>query len=225
MTHHALRNDLSFCRVGDQLVFLDINNDRYFCLPQAMEEALAAYLEGEGRSDLDISGLITRNILVDHKDSKIGSPTSIQPAARSAMEAPTSAEELRPSELLEVLAIVLHTQLQLKASPLRDVLEDLTANRCIQTAQAAPPTALVECRLTDAAAVYRRARLYVPVEMRCLLDSIAMARFLRRRELDVHVVFGVALDPFSAHCWVQAADLVLNDTVGNVSSHTPIRIV
>ncbi|WP_258078244.1 lasso peptide biosynthesis B2 protein [Xanthomonas arboricola] len=119
---------------------------------------------------------------------------------------------------------MLSTRLALKRNPLGRVLGSLSAaaqGRGMQQRSLAE----LEQRLTDAASVFRRARVWVPVEMRCLLDSVALARFLRRRQLDAQVVFGVALDPFSAHCWVQTGDLVLNDTVGNVHAHTPIRVV
>lgn len=222
MTHYALHDGLSFCRVGEHLVFLDIDNDRYFRLPQAMEQALVAHLDGNGPAGLDISGLIASNILVDTPG--IEERPSIKPVARSAMEVPPSPRRLRPSELLEIFAIVLYTQFQLKSSTLRAVLAGLASGRR-SSACAMLPSESAEHRLSEVAAAYRRARPYVPLQMRCLLDSVAMARFLRRRRLDAHVVFGVALDPFSAHCWVQAGDLVLNDTVGNVISHTPIRVV
>jgi hypothetical protein len=225
MTHYAVRDDLSFCRVDGRFVFLDVNNDRYFRLPDSMERALARYLEGNGTSNLDISGLIERNILVDQPGTATGGRRSIKPAVRSAMEAPLPPQKLRPSALLEVLAIVLRTRVALKLSTLKNVLDGLGADRQIQPAQDMQHAASLERQLSDAAAVYRHARLYVPVDMCCLLDSVALARFLRRRQLHAHVVFGVALDPFSAHCWVQANDLVLNDTVGNVNSHTPIRVV
>jgi len=38
-------------------------------------------------------------------------------------------------------------------------------------------------------------------------------------------VFGVKLNPFSAHCWVQAGDIVLNDAIDHVTIHTPILVV
>jgi hypothetical protein len=38
-------------------------------------------------------------------------------------------------------------------------------------------------------------------------------------------VFGVNADPFEAHCWVQAGNVVLNDTVAWVSGFTPIMVV
>lgn len=225
MARYTVRDDLSFCRVGEQFVFLDIGNDRYFRLPKLLERALARHMDGDGISDMDISGLVEQNVLVDQPRSTIFDPESVEPALRSAMEAPPARQKLRAFELMEVIAIVLHTRLELKLFALKHVLHGLVRDGHIKPAQATAPTALFERRLSDAAALYRLARLYVPVDMCCLLDSVAMAKFLRRRQLYAHIVFGVALDPFSAHCWVQAGDLVLNDTVGNVNSHTPIRVV
>lgn len=224
MTHYAVRDDLSFCRIGERFVFLDIDSDRYFRLPDSMERTLADYLDGNRTSTPEIRRLIERKILVDATGTATGSRKDIKPVTRSAMEAPHSTKEPRLSDLLEVLAIVLHTRVALKLLPIKVVLNGLVANQPTRPAQITLPAVLAR-QLSAASAVYRRARLYVPVDMCCLLDSIAMAKFLRRRKLRTHVVFGVALDPFSAHCWVQADDLVLNDSVGNVNSHTPIRVV
>jgi hypothetical protein len=225
MTRYVVRDDLSFCKVDEHFVFLDIDNDRYFSLPHPMEPILASYLEGNRTPDLDISGLIERHILVDQRSAAMGSRRGIKPAARSAMESHIPEKKLRPFDLLEVLAIVLRTRLELKLFTLKHVLDGLCAHGRFPVEQITPLAALSAQRLADAAALFRHARLYVPVDMRCLLDSICMAKFLRRRRLHAHVVFGVALDPFSAHCWVQLDDYVLNDTVGNVHSHTPIRVV
>ncbi|MNN96111.1 hypothetical protein D3C81_2150420 [compost metagenome] len=52
-----------------------------------------------------------------------------------------------------------------------------------------------------------------------------MAKFLARRGLHADVVFGVIGDPFSAHCWLQAGTLVLNDSIGNIDTYTPIRAI
>jgi len=225
MTCYVLRDDLSYCRVGERLVFLDIGNDRYFQFPYPMEQALAAYLEEGECSASVISQLVERHILVEAKPT-IDSNPSIQPVARSAMETTLPPRNLHTSELMEVFAIVLTTRMKLKVSTLKNILDDLEADRHFQITEG---TSLAELPgkqyLIDAAAVFRHARLYVPVEMCCLLDSIAMTKFLLRRQIHSHVVFGIALDPFSAHCWVQVGDLVLNDTVGNASSHTPIRVV
>ena len=225
MTHYIVRDDLSYCQVDEHFVFLDIDNDRYFSLPYSMERALASYLEENRTPELDIGGLIERGILVDQRSAPTGNRASTKHAARSAMEADIPAQKLRPFVLLEVLAIVLRTRLELKLFTLKHVLDGLGTRRRLPVTQITPLATILEHKLSNAAAIFRHARLYVPVDMQCLLDSIAMAKFLRRRRLHAHVVFGVALDPFSAHCWVQLDDYVLNDTVGNVNSHTPIRVV
>jgi len=225
MTRYVLRDDLSYCRIDGRLVFLDIGNDRYFQLPQSMAQTLTAYLDGAECAQPAISALVERALLVERKDAAIGRPPNIEPAVRSVVEAPQPLMRLRAVELIEVSAIVLRTRTALKLSTLKRTLATLAADRHLRTTHAEPPSYLSESRLTDATAIFRRARIYVPIEMRCLLDTIAMTRFLLKRGIHAHIVFGIALDPFSAHCWVQVGDLVLNDTVGNVASHTPIRVV
>ena len=232
MNTYVLREDLSFCDAGGRLVFLDIASDRYLRLPPALEATLVAYLSAEPPAALDLTELVERKILVDRPSgSRSNSTPSTEAPRRSAMENPFHVRPVRMSEVFEIFAIVLHTRLKLKRRPFREVLDiladgKLSPTNCIQTSQASPTHEHEhEHRIIDAAAVFRRIRLYVPVGMRCLVDSVAMARFLRRRSLHAHVVFGVAVDPFSAHCWVQAGDLVLNDTLGNVTSHIPIRVV
>jgi len=222
MTCYRLHDDLSFCQVDERLVFLDIGNDRYFQLSPLMEQALTAYLRDDRNPGLDIRPLVDRKILVEHPGNPAEARLAGSPASRSAMEAPQPQARISFADFLEVLAIVLHTQLELKLFRLKRALGKATINRPSQAVLTATSS---EQQLLNAAAIYRRARLYVPVEMRCLLDSLSMTKFLRRRKLYTQVVFGIALDPFSAHCWTQTGDLVLNDTLGNVNSHTPIRIV
>jgi hypothetical protein len=225
MTHYVLRDDLSYCRVGERLVFLDIDSDKYFHLPFAMEQTFLAYASGDECADAGISTLVERSLLVEKTNTTIESRPDVEPAVRSAVEAPQSSRHLRASELAEVFWTVLHTRTAMKRSTLKRILDRIAVARRLQATPNETSAEISELRLADAAAVFRRARLYVPIEMRCLLDAIAMTRFLLRRRIHAHIVFGIALDPFSAHCWVQVGDLVLNDTVGNVASHTPIRVV
>jgi hypothetical protein len=82
-----------------------------------------------------------------------------------------------------------------------------------------------QAKLLAAADAFLKARKLVPVGTSCLLDSLAMAKFLNRRCMRVNVVVGVTGDPFSAHCWVQAGHMVLNDALGNVRIYSPIRVL
>lgn len=82
-----------------------------------------------------------------------------------------------------------------------------------------------EAHVLEAAAAFLSARLYVPIDMCCLLDSIAMIKFLAKRELHADLVFGVTGDPFSAHCWAQYGTTVLNDALGHALALTPIKVI
>ncbi|ODV26704.1 MAG: hypothetical protein ABT19_02685 [Rhodanobacter sp. SCN 68-63] len=225
MAHYVLRDDISYCRIGERFVFLDIDSDRYFHLPGPLEQALMAHLDGAGCSSSQLDQLIERDILVHATGAASANRPSIRPVARSAMETASQPQRFRLSERLEVFAAVLVARIALKFSTLKKILEGLKAARRVRTTSGTRREDFPERQILDASAAFRRARLYVPIDMRCLLDSLAMTRFLLRRGIPAHIVFGVALDPFSAHCWVQVDDLVLNDSVGNVASHTPIRIV
>lgn len=217
---YRLHDDLSFCRVDDGLIFLDVGHDRYFRLPPHLERALINYLEQDAASD--ITPLVERQILTDAAAQPGHEPVSALPVpTRSAIERPIQLHGTRILAALEVLVIVSTVRRQLKQRPLKDVLAALMAAR--HRGRPQPPEE-DEARLIETIDTFRRARPYVPIEPVCLLDSIALTHFLARRGLRVHIVFGVTAEPFSAHCWVQAADMVLNDTVGHATSYTQIRV-
>lgn len=222
---YSLRDDLTYCQVDGRLVFLDIASDRYFQLSRALEHAFTAHVRGDATAD--VSGLVALNVLTEQP----GEPDAVQPcvmtpASRSIMESSLHPLQTRAIAIPEVLALVYGTKLQLKRRRLKSILLGLHAIRNTTTSgtvlQRDDPD---EERYCQATAAFSSARRYVPVQTHCLLDSISLLRFLARRALRATLVFGVIPDPFSAHCWLQTGDLVLNDTVGNVNAHTPIRIV
>ena len=51
---------------------------------------------------------------------------------------------------------------------------------------------------------------------------MALARSLWRRGIDADLYFGVRLDPFAAHCWLQHDDLLLTDPMNFVADYTPV---
>nr|WP_242069275.1 lasso peptide biosynthesis B2 protein [Paenibacillus dendritiformis] len=113
----------------------------------------------------------------------------------------------------------------MKTRSLKDILIDLDAyrRRKVPSPMSQSPTLTED--IVRAAHGFRLARRYVPIEPLCLLDSLALLKFLAKRGLHADLIFGVTSDPFSAHCWLQSGGLVLNDTVGNANSHTPMRVI
>lgn len=71
--------------------------------------------------------------------------------------------------------------------------------------------------------IYRRLRpLLFSRSDRCLLDSLSLINFLRRYHVPASWCFGVRLEPFKAHAWVQDDHTIFDDMAANVHSFTVI---
>lgn len=224
---YQLRESISYCSVDGSLIFLDLDEDRYFRLSRRLEKMFLACLCSDGQSEVDMGELVRQNILTSSLDADSMSHASVIAApSLSAIEHRSSAPKLDALTLLEVLATVYTTQLQLRARPLNRIIAGLIAFRQhMATHIPFTPNGSHADQLIESSNAFVHARRYVPVETSCLLDSIALVKFLARRRLSSDLIFGVTHHPFAAHCWVQAGDWVMNDTVGNVIAHTPIRKV
>lgn len=223
--HYRLRDGVSYCRIDGSLIFLDLDADRYFCLSRPLEAAFLAALHDGVQTGTEVSDLVQRRILVPRTGMAPQEPEQAIPMpSLSALEHGPITSTASVSTVLEVASTVVSTRIQLRVRPLRDLIAGLTGYRRRWAAKthSQPPCARATLQL-EHAGMFRQARRYVPIETSCLLDSIAMLRFLARRRISADLVFGVTHHPFAAHCWVQAGDWVLNDTVGNVFAHTPIR--
>lgn len=224
---YRLREDLSFCEVDGQVVFLDTAHDRYFQLPESMKHAFRAFLDDGDGKGAAIGPLVGQNILVETPIVQHQRPSfpHIRPH-RSALEQHPAASKMEMWVLLEVLATVHATWRHLRKRRFKTILDDVVAYR---TRSADPNTTCshpsTEPEIIKAATQFNSARRYVPIETSCLLDSLSLLSFLSRRRLWANIVFGVALNPFSAHCWVQADDVALNETVSDANVYTPIRVI
>lgn len=221
MTHYEIREDLSFCRIDGRPIFLDMRNDRYFCLSDELEIAFDAYTR-HAESSRDVARLFEHNILTDTPPSSVTRRHSIATASRSALEPPAADNPKYVHLLPEVLLTVCWVQLQLKTRRLHTILQDSMARR---PASSPSRHRNNERRLLACANAFLRTRKLLPVNTCCLLDSISLVKFLARRHLSANIVFGVTNDPFTAHCWVQSGDVVLNDAVGNIRAYSIIQVL
>ncbi|MGP1680629.1 MAG: lasso peptide biosynthesis B2 protein, partial [Burkholderiales bacterium] len=189
--------------------------------------AFIGYASASDRSRATEAMLIERNILVpEEKGCREDAPAQVSIPLRSAHEMPMCHTNYAVLALPEVMVTTWRCRRRIWSWPLRDVInetERYRAHHC--PPPATPPGRLDEQRLLQTVSLFLRARLYAPIETRCLLDSISLTRFLARRHLHSRIVLGVTNDPFSAHCWCQAGDIVLNDTVGNATAHTIIKVI
>ena len=219
-----LHEDLSFCRVDSRFIFLDVGRDCYFRLPELQERAFASLLDGNGLDEVVIRDLSDRHILEETVDPySIPQPPSIPPVTRSMVEDADDNETPGLGALMEVLATTYTTSRQLKRCSLKAVLDQTTSYRRNHVLRATRTAIKQKIRdLHRPSAAFMRARAVSPIGTTCLLDSLSMLKFLAKRGIHASLVFAVTSDPFSAHCWLQSGDIILNDTVGSARAHTPI---
>lgn len=223
MTFYALPDHLSFCEVDGRTIFLDLRRDRYVELDAETRSILHRWQEadasveggGEGFERLERLGLVIRS-------AKPASPaaTCLEVPTRSVRDEPSRTPQRAWPIVPEVLALLRRTRLTLKRAGLEGAVNEVRLRNAGESG-ANPFTP----QLGTAAERYRAARRLVPIRPNCLLDSLSLSAFLSRRGHKAALVFGVKLDPFAAHCWLQTDDAIVNDGADSVSAFTPVLAV
>lgn len=223
-----LNNDISYCRLDERLVFLDIGKDRYFQLSETLERRFLDFAKGGSTAETDLSTLARYNILSKGPYPIDRIPSTVLPVpSRSVPEkAGVEAHASMPT-ILDASVSVLAMRRRLKWQRLKYILENLNQYRRerVMALPANRNRTDTESRVIEAAAVFNHVRPFIPITSRCLIDSLSLVEFLAKRGLHASLVIAVACDPFSAHAWAQHVDIVLNDTVGNTGAYVPIRVL
>ncbi|WP_431635641.1 lasso peptide biosynthesis B2 protein [Dyella sp. KULCS107] len=221
-----LTTDISCCELDGRLFFLDIQNDRYFQISPALERSLLDYLRTPDDAAADISALSRLNLLPQTRSaSRTAGAETISSPSESLSEAPALHRRIPLSAIRDVFVAVLTMRRQLQTQRLKSILQSLVDYRQRKSTSPANTNTEIAAGLKEAATNFNRVRPFVPIETSCLLDSLAMVRFLAAQGFSTRLVFAVACDPFSAHAWVQHGSLVLNETVGAAQAHCPIRVI
>ena len=188
---------LSFGLVDGRPVFVDVADDTYFALEREEEHK---FLQQLGGSDLP-------------------QQVACQWPKKSALSGVRGFGRPTLGEILAVGRLLLEVRNAIRRQPIADILAEVLfirpADRS-RTAAANPGAAAVRFAI---------ARRFVPIGGNCLSDSFALVRWLASHGESAALVFGVKLDPFAAHCWVQSGEMLLNDHLGRIERFTPVRIV
>lgn len=214
---YVVPDHIAYCLSAGRPIFLDVVRDRYFTIPARLAEAFVAFVNGE-RPMEPSSALetLTRHGLLARSSAPPAPRPIIEPARRSLAGEGSSSPSL--GDGLAVAGHVWRTYRRLKRGPLTDVLVDLKRRRGVGSSAKAEQT-------TNLCARFARQRSFVPIKPNCLLDSIALLEFMRAHGGDADLVFGVTPSPFSAHCWLQRHDQVINDALDRVLPRLPIMVV
>lgn len=209
-----LRSDLSFCFIEDRAVLLDLEADRYFLLAGEPCRVLLQAMSGrlDTRRQFQFPSLGSRPMFVSGPNGV--RPVEAEKPAGSALETPGVSQ--LSLGVTSVVTAQYRSSITLKICGLRCTIAQWRALR---------PAFPRRTDINEAIALSRffaAKRALVPLRRGCVPDSLALMRFLWRRGYDADLLFGVRLDPFAAHCWVQCLDQVLSDSLSNVADFTPV---
>jgi len=208
-----LHPDLSFCCIGDEFVFLNLAQDRYFTIGRDLAEAFKAALDGTA-DESDVRRLKERGIIVAGGNCSIAACPAELPK-RSLLD-----QSQMPPSAKQVLSLAwafTRTRSRLRRVGLAGPATTLAAMRQ-STARAND-----DAGLAASVGAYDRLCLLKGAHDLCLPHSLALATMLARLGYEAEVVLAVQLRPFAAHCWVECHGDLVNDRFDRVRSYTPIR--
>lgn len=189
-------------------VFMDATTDSYFTVDPGLEAEVEQVLESGGV--VQPGELLHTALGLSHGPARIVRPEFAWPTA-SLLDQPAM-PQVRLTDVLKAGSLLVSMRRRLRSRPIHSLLGEVFAHQPIGKGE-----------LIDGSSRFLAARRFVPIRRNCLLDSLSLLRWLGAPR--VSILFGVKLDPFAAHCWVQAGPMILNDLTENVAAFTVVRVV
>jgi len=222
MTEYSLTRHAFIARRGDALVVLDLKNDEYVLLEGNLVDVL---LRGEPATDKalqDIDSLMARGILT--RNTKEGKPlrlTQREIALDHLMNLPNDALSTRIGfrDYAKFIISCVWAAIQLRIFHVSRIVHRVESRKL----RAEHPIDLPRARM--ATGIFHKLRHLFPANYLCLYDSLALLEFLARYDVHPSWVFGVSLEPWGAHCWIQEGPLIFNEDVEESANFTPVMIV
>lgn len=239
---YYLSDQVHFCFLNENVVFLDLKNDEYYCINgtaaaafrrlsapsnsarwdkhlQSNDQASDFNLELEELSDVIATGLLTSDV----EQGRAITPT-ISPTPTSVLldpyEAPPSRAQL--STLPAFMTACTSAAIKLRWSSIESTVRSVRERKNKYKSSNFNINADKSRSLVNN---YLKFRMLFPNDYLCLFDSLSLVEFLSYYDIFPNWVFGVQLDPWQAHCWVQCGDIVFNDSLERVLDFKPIMSV
>lgn len=216
-----LAQDVFVAAIGDRAIVLDLERDKYLGLSKSLTATLLTVTsrsEAEASNDnaafeLARSKLLAAGLVSDHPKEPFESP----PAGTRTIWANVARCEWR--EAVAIMRALSEAALALRFNSFKRTIYWL---RALKARSEVSDDERVAQKLVSA---FYDTRPWFVLKPICRLDAIALCLFLWRNGVNADLVFGVRLERFGAHCWVQQGEAVLNEAHEGVLKYTPIMVV
>lgn len=232
MSRYFLSPSIHWCALNGRCIILDVERDRYLQVsPQAFQSLLPFVQDGPCLAEIPpelseaADELFTAGVFTD-------SPSHTPPRPVLSLARPTELLQFATNHtpVTEAIRVLPHF---LKACATADyylrfsslsVISARISQRKLRLAWKSSIERFTK-RAAELTVLYQSLRPFYPRDYVCMFDSLALLEFLAHWQIAPHWVFGVRVDPFEAHCWVQSENVVLSDTVSFSSRwFSPIMI-
>ncbi len=216
MKRFHLASDVHAVAIGDDLVFLDVGADAYFCL---VDGARWLQVAGDGSVEVaEMAALGAAQLLEAGLLTPVATLTArvLPPPVERALPMPTTGLS-KLDRTLRALSANRRAGRAIRRLALKDLI-----------ALAGPAPAAREAAsqaLLEEVGGFRRLAPWLPRGGVCLMRSLQLRLHLSTLGHRPGWVFGVRTWPFEAHCWLQQGTVVLDDEVERVRSFHPIMMV
>jgi hypothetical protein len=211
-----------WCDCTGRAVFLDVEADRYFCLPSDANEAFLRLATGNpGQHDAArLQMLVSRGILIeDGTSAAIAAPPIIEAVDRDLPDKSHASPGLYP--ILEELVSELLAIRLLRTRKFSQVIDLVRRKGSSERRPPREPDSMLQAIAGASNAV----SFLMRVQDRCLVRALAVHLICMRRGIRPKLVFGVIAHPFAAHCWVQLENRVLVGGFEHARLYTPILVL
>ena len=240
MTAYHFPSHVHYAVVQDAVIFMNLRADQYSLLAgdkaQLFATLLAPAPHTQGRTvRIDpsahdenararhalVTELLNCNLLMPGAEATALTRPTLPPPREDFLTAGDEcAPRIRLRHVGRFLIACLVSAWRLRYTTLEDTVRAVERRR--RTRAAKPP--LDGPELHGLVTLFQRMRPLYPKDALCLFDSLALLAFLAKYGCFPHWVFAVTLTPWSAHCWVQYADVSLNEDAERARHYTVIFV-
>lgn len=219
---YALRPGVSYCQVGEQLIFLDLPADKYLCLTHSAEAAFKRLCREQPSSADDREGFLTSGLVLPSAQARM-TPCTPPPVLTGSF-AENNPNEVGRMQQFAALSRLAHATISLRWAGLNATISRLAGRkRAAASHQHNQPDPI--CTLRQTSTAFEACDALLGSKDKCLPRSIAAAHRLLDHGLEPILVLGVRLDPFHAHAWTQFGDRLVNERIEASRPFTPILVV
>ena len=238
-----LTKDTFVCYTDDSLVFLQLNADEYYCIEPGLSRFIAPQL---GYSTSNIGSPPDNLETSQSKDEKGSLDDRLQEiidaglATRDPREGKVAEFIPQASELKELLGCDIDASPKVRIDHVFFFFKSFAISLYLRRFSSMEKT-IKRIKARKAKALRNRAKepgrayigetvevfkilrpLVATIRDQCLFNSLFLIEFLSCYRIYPTWFFGVKLNDFTAHCWVQGGDTIYDDFIAHTFTHKPI---